>query len=184
MPDESSTPVTTDPASATATPEPTAPPVPTTTQTTPTPEVVYDIEVPDGVKLDPAPYKEYAKSLGLTPEQAQKVLDADAKRITEYEQSVAKREQEWTKAIGEDKTIDNKLVTSGKGYLGKTLPGLDKLITESKHDKHPDVVRLLNVLGKLINTTNANVGHVQGQSNQVNTNSLSLVDYYANKQGS
>lgn len=183
MTDESSTPVTTDPVVANAAPDTTAPPVPPTTPTPP-PEVVYDIKVPDGVKLDAAPYKEYAKSLGLTPEQAQKVLDADANRIKEYEQSVTAREQEWTKVIGEDKTIDNKLVTSGKEYIGKTLPGLDKLITESKHDKHPDVVRLLNVIGKLINTTNGSVGHVQGQSNQVNTNSNSLVDYYASKQGS
>lgn len=123
-------------------------------------EIEYNLSLPDGLKLDISPLVSEAKALGLTVEQAQKMLDHRL-QVTEtikknQIESQQKQFRDWSEEIKSDRELGgNNLIktieTRDRGIekLEKTVPGLKEFLVQNKLLDQPKMVRIFNEIGKM-----------------------------------
>jgi hypothetical protein len=122
--------------------------------------------LPEGYTLDDASLGEWSgvfKELGLTQEQAQKLVEMDAKRFTaanspEAQQAaaIASRNQQvsqWETSLKQDKDLGGANFEANIGIAQKALadfgtPELNAMLKESGLGSHPEVVRFFHKVGK------------------------------------
>lgn len=145
------TPAVTPPAEGTTTPKPeTKPEV--------KPEVKFDLKLPEGSKLAPTAVEEaakFAKENGLSPEQAQKLLDRESTGFQSLIADHDKAVQSWKEAAladpdlrklgGEDLTGLDPLIQPVMDKFGS--PELSQFLVETGYRYHPSVVKFLVNLG-------------------------------------
>jgi hypothetical protein len=116
----------------------------------------YVFAAPEGVTLDPTAVEAFspvAKDLGLTQEQAQRVVDVYAQlRQQEAEATVALRDQ-WARQVVADKELGGAKMVQQVEAANKVLkqfgtPGLNEVLQATGLCNHPEMVRLLARVGK------------------------------------
>lgn len=134
-----------------------------------TPEVVYDLKLPEGVAPDG--FVAEAKVLGLSPEQAQKMVDHRLSYVQTLEKSqkeaTAKQLADWEAELKQDKTLGggkyaNTMDTVKRGLedVAKRVPGIVERLTETGLLNDPKFVRLFHQIGQI----NSDDKRIQGQN--------------------
>ncbi|MBD1555014.1 peptidase [Pseudomonas typographi] len=122
--------------------------------------------LPEGYTLDEAALGEWSgvfKELGLTQEQAQKLVEMDAKRYTAANSPEAQRQAaiearnshvaQWETAVKQDKELGGAKLAESLSIAQKALtdfgtPELSAMLKESGLGSHPEVVRFFHKVGK------------------------------------
>lgn len=124
----------------------------------------YEFKAPEGQQLDAAQLDAYSpvfKELGLTQEQAQKLVDKQIELVPkiveaqqkQLQQSIAQETAQWEKASREDREfggaqfdVNSKIANHGLAAFAS--PELKSLLVESGYANHPEFVRLFWNIGK------------------------------------
>lgn len=121
------------------------------------PEEYADFSVPEGYALGEIgeQFKSVAKELGLTQEQAQKLIDLDVKRANAQTEAVHRATAEWQAASKADKEFGGEALEQNVGVAQKALntfgtDALKTLLQQTGLANHPEVIRLLYRTGKAI----------------------------------
>ncbi|MBD1601983.1 hypothetical protein [Pseudomonas typographi] len=122
--------------------------------------------LPEGYTLDEAALGEWSgvfKELGLTQEQAQKLVEMDAKRYTaanspeaQLQAAIEARNShvaQWETAVKQDKELGGAKLAESRSIAQKALadfgtPELSAMLKESGLGSHPEVVRFFHKVGK------------------------------------
>ncbi len=149
-------------------------------------EQAYDLKAPAGFDAAALPkIAEVAKSYGLTPAAAQKLLDdTHARQVqakADMDASLAKQKAEWHDAIKADKDYGGEKFAASlqraQKVVGevdaKVAPGIKQLLDDSGYGEHPAVVRLFNYLGQ----ANREDSFAAGESNAAGEKPLETVLY-------
>lgn len=120
----------------------------------------YDLKLPEGITLDKAQIEkveDFAKSLGLTNDEAQHFLDMKTDAVTSYveqqKQQLNQRITEWEETSKKDPEIGGEkfpqAVEIAKRALGKFAnKEFVQMLNESGLGSHPDVIRTFARIGK------------------------------------
>lgn len=125
-----------------------------------------DFDLPEGIKLDEpvmGEFKGLAKELGLTQEQAQKLVSLGANMqkgnaetfTTQLQAKVDETAKGWATEAKADKEIGGDKFDENLGVAKSALdtfgtPELKKLLAESRLGNHPEVLRFMYRAGKAI----------------------------------
>ena len=125
-----------------------------------TPEVVTDateFQLPEGIKVDEkkmSSFKSLAKEMGLTKEQAQKLVDMDAQNIQNADKAFKDMQAGWKaeaiKQLGEN--AEQKLGEAAAAYKQFGDDEFVKLLKDTGLENHPAVVRVFRNIGSKIST--------------------------------
>jgi hypothetical protein len=125
----------------------------------------YEFKLPDGFKVPDEVRAEYEgafKELGLTQEQAQKLVDLQIKQEQKSAEQLKSQweatHNEWVagfkadKEIGGDEAAQKKSLAFAKKALASEFatPGLAEALEVTGAGNHPEVIRLLTRLGKAV----------------------------------
>lgn len=122
----------------------------------------YDFKVPGGVTLDASLVDEFtpiAKELGLTQDQAQKVVDLHTAAIAKVEGRIREQwsqtQEQWREASKGDAEIGGaklaETVTVAKKALEKFgTPGLVEVLESTGLGNHPEVIRFVAKIGRSV----------------------------------
>lgn len=151
------TPAVVPPEVPTKTPEEAAPVVPEK----------YDLKLSEGSLLDAAvvsKVSDYAKSLGLTNEQAQAVLVEREEAVTSY---VEERKTNWASQAQQDKEIGGEGLAKNLELSRRVLdrfagPELKAELDRYGYGNSPEVIRLLTRIGKAMSDDTLVVKGTQG----------------------
>lgn len=126
------------------------------------PEKYEDFKLPEGAKVDEAVMGEFAtvaKELGLSQEQAQKLVDINARaqqvNFDRLQSAVDAQAEKWgvdskaDKEFGGDK-FDENLAVAKRALEQFGTPELKSLLEQSKLGNHPEVLRFFFRAGKAI----------------------------------
>lgn len=120
----------------------------------------YEFKYPEGYQVDETALGEYSaafKELGLTNEQAQKLVDMDAKRsAANQETSLAAQKTQveaWIGELKQDKdfggaNFDASVKVAQKAMADFGTPELRQMLDASGLGSHPEVVRFFHRVGK------------------------------------
>lgn len=126
------------------------------------PEKYETFKLPDGMALNEGLLNEFtglAKELGLTQEQAQRLVDLQAKDVASYGTQLEQKWQAqidgWKQAALADKEIGGALHAGVVNLANKTLlrfgtPELNKALESMGLQWHPEVIRVFARIGKTI----------------------------------
>lgn len=130
------------------------------------PEKYADFKLPEGVQADPAMLAEFntvAKELGLTQDQAQKLVDLQAKtsladdtaRNQLLDKALETQRNQWADQIKNDPDVggakfEATLATAQKAMQAFGSTELRQLLNESGIGNHPDMVKLFHKIGSAI----------------------------------
>lgn len=130
------------------------------------PEKYEFANLPEGYKLDDAALGEWSgvfKELNLTQEQAQKLVEMDAKRFTaanspeaQQKAAIESRNQQvaqWETELKQDKDLGGANFEANVGVAQKAMaefgtPELRTMLEQSGLGTHPEVVRFFHKVGK------------------------------------
>lgn len=124
------------------------------------PEEYADFAAPEGITLDPEAletFKPIAKELGLTQEQAQKLVDVQAQTAKRWQEAVQQHVVDtrlaWREAAQADKEIGGEKFVENLGVAkqGRDAFGDDELkslLDETGIGDHPAVIRFFYKVGK------------------------------------
>lgn len=118
----------------------------------------YTFQTPDGYTLDGEigdAFKATAKELGLTNEQAQKLIDLDVRRAQAQQSAMSDTAKAWAEAVHADAEIGGDKLPENLGMAKKALsafgtPQLVDLLDKSGLGNHPEIVRAFVRVGKAI----------------------------------
>jgi len=123
-----------------------------------TPQVVdekTEFSLPDGLKVDEkkmSAFKTVAKELGLTKEQAQKLVDLDAENIKNADKAFTDMKASWKaetiKQLGEN--AEQKLGEAAAAFKRFGDDEFVKLMQDTGLENHPAVVRVFRSIGSKI----------------------------------
>lgn len=121
-----------------------------------------EFTVPEGMEVDTALLEQAVplfKEMGLTQEQAQKLIDLQSTNVQAQQDAVAAQIESWEAACKNDKEIGgdgfDENIGLGKLALEKLgTPELRDFLTESGAGSHPEIVRMLVRMGKLMKEDN------------------------------
>lgn len=117
----------------------------------------YEFKAPEGVEqLDPqalAVFEPIAKELGLSQEQAQKLVDIYPQIQQQQAEAWSKQVTDWGDQVKADKEIGGDKFTANVGQAQKTLdqfgtPALREYLEQSGLGNHPELVRIFAKVGK------------------------------------
>lgn len=120
----------------------------------------YEFKYPEGYQVDESALTEYSaafKELGLTNEQAQRLVDMDAKRsVSSTEANVAAHKQQVESWVGELKNdpdfggskFDANLAIANKAYGDFGSPELTQFLKQTGLGTHPLLVKAFHNIGK------------------------------------
>ena len=118
-----------------------------------------DFTMPEGVTASPellTEFKGAAKELGLSQEQAQKLVDLQAKFVLasakEQQEQFTQLGNEWAqetkKALGTNFASEMRFAAKARDQFAS--PELVQLLNDSKLGNHPEVVKLFIAIGKAV----------------------------------
>lgn len=120
-----------------------------------TPEVVNDsteFKIPEGMKIDDkkmSSFKTVAKELGLTKDQAQKLVDMDAQNIQNADNAFREMQKKWKedtmKELGEN--AEQKLGEAAAAFKRFGDDEFVKLLKDTGLENHPAMVRVFRNIG-------------------------------------
>ena len=123
----------------------------------------YDIKVPEGQEIDKdalSVFEPVAKELGLSNEQAQKLVDIYGKAIApkllqQQADSWQKQVSDWSEAVKNDKEIGGKNLTENISVAQKALdtfgsPVLKEFLETTGLGNHPELIKAFVKIGKSI----------------------------------
>lgn len=117
----------------------------------------YDLAVPDGMRLQPGQMQAFetqARELGLTGEQAQKLLETAHSNQAEAAKRHASQVERWAEECRDDPEIGGTRFDENIGIANAALKRFDpdgritKILNETGYGNHPDVVRLFSRIGR------------------------------------
>lgn len=120
----------------------------------------YEFTAPEGYQLDAAATEKWSgvfKDLGLTQEQAQKLVDMDAERTASgakaAQEAHARQIGEWVESIKQDKELggakfEENISIAQKAMADFGTPALRQMLEDSGLGSHPEVVRFFHAVGK------------------------------------
>lgn len=126
------------------------------------PESYADFTLPEGMSLDRAqiePHLKVFKEIGLSQEQAQKVIDAEVARVqaaqAREQAAVTQQIDAWVQSAKSDPEIGgdkyDQSVATARIALGKFgSPALVQLLEATGLNKHPEMVRAFNKIGAVL----------------------------------
>jgi len=130
------------------------------------PEAYAEFKIPEGVQADTellAEFSAVAKELGLTQDQAQKLVDLQAKtaiadttaRQQQLDQALAAQSERWANEIKNDPELggakfDSTIATAVKAMQAFGSPELRQLLNDSGIGNHPSMVKLFHSIGTSI----------------------------------
>lgn len=139
------------------------------------PEQYADFTVPDGYDLGELgnEFKTVAKELGLTQEQAQKLIDLDVKRFGAQTESVQKATAKWLEDAQADKEFGGEALTENVAIAKKAIDtfgsdALKDLLQKTGLGNHPELIRVFYRAGKAISEDRF-VNGATGDNAQVTT---------------
>jgi hypothetical protein len=125
-------------------------------------DVKYEFKVPEGKEVDKAlagKVESFAKELGLSPEQAQKVYDRDASDRVAYETNalaaMEAQNSQWYQELKADKDFGGDKIGENSELVKRAFEYADpdgsvrKGLTNSKHENWPPLVKMMHRFGKL-----------------------------------
>jgi hypothetical protein len=123
------------------------------------PESYADFKLPEGIAADKAmteEFKSIAKSLNLSQENAQKLVDVQAKYVksqgdavlNQYKQQVENWKKESIQSLGADYKKELSLAAKARDRFGS--PELKQLLNDTGLANHKDVISLFLKVGKAI----------------------------------
>jgi len=139
------------------------------------PETYAEFNLPEGVEANEKlteRFIEVSKKLNLSQEAAQEVVDLHFANLTEMGQSqadqLAAAEQSWVESLPNDKEFGG---TNYKENLALVAKGVDavgnaefkKLMNDTRLGNHPEMVRLLYKVGKMVSEDKFNAGEGEGR---------------------
>lgn len=119
----------------------------------------YEFAQPDGVEMDEAglaAFSDFAKSVNLSQEAAQAMLDKLAPAMAQRQQAVIEAtRQQWAETARTDKEFGGDKLTDSLASAKKALdqfgtPELRTLLNDSGLGNHPEMIRLMVRAGKAI----------------------------------
>lgn len=134
------------------------------------PENYTDFSLPDGVELDTdlmSRFGDIAKTLNLTQEQAQELVDLQTSSLGDYAKDQTKAwdtlKEEWATAAKTDKefggaAFNENLATARKAVDQFGTPELKEMFDITGTGNHPEVLRFLWKIGKAISEDSIRVG--------------------------
>jgi hypothetical protein len=122
------------------------------------PEQYADFTTPEGIEVSPEfreQFKQLAKELDLTQEQAQKLIDLDAKRALAQAEAAKTQSDAWFAQTQSDKEIGGDNLRANAAVAATALdkfgtPELKTLLQETGLILHPEIVRAFYRAGKAI----------------------------------
>lgn len=126
------------------------------------PESYEDFNTPEGIEVDQEftdSFKEIAKEMNLTQEQAQKVFDFGPKLMEAWQTRMQDQHKanvkEWVDSLRSDADIgganlETSLKTANRALKQFGSPELSKLLTESGFAQHPAVIKAFHKIGQEI----------------------------------
>lgn len=136
----------------------------------------YEFKAPEGVKLDEAVLGEFtplAKEMGLTQENAQKLVDLYAKVQAANSEASTKAwadlQAEWTNKTKTDKEFGGEKLMENVSIAKKAIeafgtPELSEALTVTGVGNHPEFVRFFYKVGKEIGNDKLSFGKAGGQA--------------------
>lgn len=123
-----------------------------------TPEDYGDFTLPEGMAVDEAllaEFKDTAAELGLTKEQAQRLVDLKAKSIQQMQEAWEATSQQWVQEVKTDPEIgkgnfDKSLSSAAKALDQFGTPELRALFNANGLGNHPELVRFCARVGQAI----------------------------------
>lgn len=132
----------------------------------------YEFKAPEGVEqLDPqalAVFEPIAKELGLSQEQAQKLVDIYPQIQQQQAEAWSKQVTDWGDQVKADKEIGGDKLTASVGQAQKALdqfgtPALREYLESSGLGNHPELVRAFAKVGKMMSEDKIIVPNQGGQ---------------------
>jgi hypothetical protein len=138
------------------------------------PEEYSEFTLPEGMELDAELLAEATpllKELGATQEQAQKLVDLQAKSVTDFVEAQSKA---WADRLSEWKEVRENDAEYGKGKYDESLaiarsamrevggPELAKALEETGVGNHPEFIRFFYRVGKAIGEDGIEIGGEKG----------------------
>lgn len=149
------------------------------------PEEYADFAVPEGVEMDAdvmTEFKGIAKELGISQENAQKLIDLqasmEAKRADSMQQALADQSQQWMDEVKNDKEFGGENYESNVAIAAKAIesfgsPELRTVLNRSGLGNHPELVKFCHRIGKAISDDKLVMGGTQGGDSD-----MSIVDAF------
>lgn len=131
------------------------------------PESYETFKLPEGVQMDEAGLKsfsEFAKSMDLTQEAAQTFIEKLGPAMQARQMAVIETTRAgWLESLKTDKELggdkfDESLTLADRGLKAVGSEALNKLLTESGLNKHPEIVRAFVKVGKEVSEDGKFVG--------------------------
>lgn len=119
----------------------------------------YEFAQPEGVEMDDAglaAFSDFAKSMNMTQEAAQAMLDKMAPAMAaRQQQAIEATRQQWAESAKADKEFGGDHLTANLAVAKKALdafgtPELRTLLNDSGLGNHPEIIRLMVRAGKAI----------------------------------
>lgn len=132
----------------------------------------YEFKAPEGVEqLDPqalAVFEPIAKELGLSQDQAQKLVDIYPQIQQQQAEAWSKQVTDWGDQVKADKEIGGDKLTASVGQAQKALdqfgtPALRDYLESSGLGNHPELVRAFAKVGKMMSEDKIIVPNQGGQ---------------------
>ena len=143
------------------------------------PENYSDFDMPEGIEVDSDLLGEAVplfKELKLNQEQAQKLVDLQAKSVQKFTECQTSQFNEtiagWEKGIKADKEIggdnfDKNLAIAKEAVDKFGTPELTKFLADSGAGSHPEIVRMFVKIGNLTKEDNPGSGSPTAQSTDI-----------------
>lgn len=136
------------------------------------PEQYADFTMPEGVEINPEireQFKQLAKDLDLTQEQAQKLIDLDSKRAAAQVDAFKKTSDAWFAQTQSDKEIGGENLKANAAVAAVAIdkfgtPELKTLLQETGLIFHPEMIRAFYRAGKAISEDTIVTGQGGGAS--------------------
>ncbi len=134
------------------------------------PEAYADFTIPEGITVNDSAissFKEVAKNLNLTQEQAQGLVDLQTKIMqeasTKQEETFNTLQDEWVDTAKADKEIGGEHFNENVAVANKALkafgtPELNDVLDFTGAGNHPEVIRFFYRIGKAIGEDKLHVG--------------------------
>lgn len=138
-------------------------------------EPVYDLKLSEGSTLSKEHLSQiasFAKENGLTPQQAQKILDRDQAYFEGQkkaaEEGFNQQLDSWVKQVQEDKALGGEkfaenMETAKRGFEKFSTPALKEILNKSGYGSHPEVVRMFYAIGKAMSEDSFQKGSPAGK---------------------
>jgi len=147
------------------------------------PEAYDDFTLPEGIEInddDLAEFHEIAKELNLDQNQAQKLVDLQSKRAesmaenfnSQLQDAFNKQQDDWLQELKDDKDFGGDNLDKNVGLAVKVInkfgtPELKATLDSSGMGNNPEVIKMLNSIGKAISEDSLEDDHDNNSGSEV-----------------